>query len=408
MMMKKIVVASDSFKGSLSSAQVAECAEKGILSVYPDCLVVKVSVADGGEGTVDALIDALSGQKVEVEVSDPLGRKIRSSYGIFNSQEGIPVAVLEMSSASGLPLLAVSERNPWQTSTLGTGEMIMDAIGKGCRKFLIGIGGSATNDAGTGMLSALGFRFLDKQGQEVFPCGGNLGEIACVDSSLVPSAVLESEFVVACDVDTPFCGPVGAAYVFAPQKGADSQMVERLDRGMASFASVVEKYLCEDSSLFAGSSDRQDLSHEFRTRPGTGAAGGLGGGFLAFLNARLERGADMVLDAINFDEHIAGADLVITGEGKIDFQTSKGKTPHGVMARAARQHIPTIAIGGAVELVEDSFAEQAESSVFAAAFPIVSGPVDLEEAMKPSVAARNVQATVARIMNLIKRLKQDE
>ena len=223
--MKKIVVASDSFKGSLSSVDVALSAEKGVKEVFPACDVVKINVADGGEGTVDAVVEALNGKKVRINVSNPIGAPVEAEYGVAGD-----TAIIEMAAASGLPLLTPEQRNPWVTSTYGTGEMILDALNRGCSKFLVGIGGSATNDAGTGMLQALGFRFYDKNEDLIEDCcGGRLGDIARIDDSNVLEAVRNAEFTVACDVDTPFCGKEGAAYVFAPQKGADADMVRRLD-----------------------------------------------------------------------------------------------------------------------------------------------------------------------------------
>ena len=370
----KIVVASDSFKGSLSSTEVAMAATRGIKTVYPDCEVVAVNVADGGEGTVEAIVDALGGEIIHTTVSDPLGRPIQVRYGIAGKK-----AIIEMAAASGLPLLQPEERNPWMTSTYGTGEMIMDAIQRGCRQFLVGIGGSATNDAGTGMLQALGFKFYDFNGKEITDCrGGRLQDIADLDDSCVPVAVREAEFIVACDVDTPFCGPEGAAPVFAPQKGADAEMVEKLDAGMASFAKVIEN------------------KYQINIVPmaGAGAAGGMGGGFHAFLNATLQRGIEMVLDAIRFDQSIEGADLIITGEGKIDFQTAKGKTAAGVLSRAKRQGIPVVAIGGCVEMCES-----VEQMGFAGIYPILEEKVPLEIAMRPDIAAANVEKTVARIIS---------
>ena len=217
----KIVIASDSFKGSMTSVDVAQAAAKGIYEVYPDCQVVAVNVADGGEGTVEAIVDSLGGEIVVARVADPLGREIDARYGIAGD-----TAIIEMAAASGLPLLKQEERNPWLTSTYGTGEMIMDAIARGCRQFLVGIGGSATNDAGTGMLQAMGFRFYDANGEMIDHCaGGRMQDIARIDDSQVPESVRQSVFTVACDVDTPFCGPDGAAPVFAPQKGADAEMV---------------------------------------------------------------------------------------------------------------------------------------------------------------------------------------
>ena len=369
----KIVIASDSFKGSMSSLDVATAASAGVMEVYPDSEIVSVNVADGGEGTVEAIVDALGGEIVQVQVSDPLGRKIETSYGIAGE-----TAILEMAAASGLPLLTAEERNPWATSTLGTGEMIMDAIARGCRKFLVGIGGSATNDAGVGMLQAMGFRFYDANGELITQgCGGMLGSIARIDDSLVSAAVKESQFTVACDVDTPFCGPEGAAPVFAPQKGADAEMVKRLDEGMASFAKVItEKYAIDIVPV-----------------AGAGAAGGMGGAFRAFLGATLKKGIDMVLDAIDFDTTIQGANLVITGEGKVDFQTAKGKTAAGVLNRAKQQHIPVVAIGGCVEMC-DSLVQMG----FAGIYPILEEKVPLEIAMQRDFAMNNVRKTVARIV----------
>ena len=369
----KIVIASDSFKGSMSSLDVATAASAGVIEVYPDSEIVSVNVADGGEGTVEAIVDALGGEIVKVQVSDPLGRKIETSYGIAGE-----TAILEMAAASGLPLLTAEERNPWATSTLGTGEMIMDAIARGCRKFLVGVGGSATNDAGVGMLQAMGFRFYDANGELITQgCGGMLGSIARIDDSLVSAAVKESHFTVACDVDTPFCGPEGAAPVFAPQKGADAEMVKRLDEGMASFAKVItEKYAIDIVPV-----------------AGAGAAGGMGGAFRAFLGATLKKGIDMVLDAIDFDTTIQGANLVITGEGKVDFQTAKGKTAAGVLNRAKQQHIPVVAIGGCVEMC-DSLVQMG----FAGIYPILEEKVPLEIAMQRDFAMNNVRKTVARIV----------
>ena len=368
----KIVIASDSFKGSLTSVEVAQAATRGIKAVYPDCDVVAVNVADGGEGTVEAVVDALGGQIVHTTVSDPLGRPIQARYGIAGKK-----AIIEMSAASGLPLLSSEERNPWITSTYGTGEMIMDAIQRGCSQFFIGIGGSATNDAGTGMLQALGFKFYDFNGKEIIDCrGGRLQDIADLDDTFVPKAVREAQFIVACDVDTPFCGPEGAAPVFAPQKGANAEMVAKLDAGMTSFAHVIENKYGINIVPVAGA----------------GAAGGMGGGFRAFLNASLQRGIDMVLDAIDFDYTIQGADLIITGEGKIDFQTAKGKTAAGVLARAKKQNIPVIAIGGCVEICES-----VKQMGFAGIYPITEEKLPLEIAMQAEVAAMNVEKTVKKI-----------
>ena len=375
-MFKKIVVASDSFKGSLTSLQVADAVERAVAQVAPSCEVVKVDVADGGEGTMDALRQTLGGQKLYIEVSDPLGRPIKAPYVIL--EDGI-TAVVEMATASGLPLLAPSERNPLKTSTYGTGQLIADALSKGCRKFLVGIGGSATNDAGMGMLEALGYRFLDAQGNALHGCGESLERVVSIDASYVNPALSESEFIVACDVDSPLYGPKGAAYVFSPQKGADPQMVERLDLGLANFAQTVKRYNDKDISEI----------------PGAGAAGGLGGGFVGFLNARLERGVEMVLDAIDFDSLIQGAELVITGEGKVDFQTLTGKTPFGVAKRAHRQNIPVIAIGGGVQISQDD----ARAAGFADVVQVTPTDMPLEVAMMPEVASENVYNSTLKILS---------
>lgn len=370
----KIVIASDSFKGSMTSVEVAQAATLGIHNVCPDCEVVAVNVADGGEGTVEVVVEALKGEIVVAQVSDPLGRPIAARYGIAGH-----TAIIEMAAASGLPLLNVEERNPWLTSTYGTGEMILDAISRGCRQFLVGIGGSATNDAGTGMLQALGFRFYDSNDQQVERCcGGRLQDIVRIDDSQVIAEIKDCIFTVACDVDTPFCGPEGAAHVFAPQKGADAGMVRRLDEGMDSLAKVI--------------ADKYEL--DVVPVAGSGAAGGLGGAFYAFLHGNLKKGVDMVLDAIDFDTTIQGADLIITGEGKVDFQTAKGKTAAGVLSRAKKQHIPVIAIGGCVEMC-DSLQQMG----FAGIYPISEEKVPLELAMQRDFAMSNVTKTVARVLS---------
>ena len=275
--MRKVVVASDSFKGCLSSWQVAEAVEKGIHDAAPGCDVVKLAVADGGEGSMDALMTTLGGMTEDLVVRDPLGRELQAGYVILEDQ----TAVIEMARASGLTLLRPDERNPMLTSTYGTGQMISDALDRGCRRFMICIGGSATNDAGTGMLEALGYRFIDSEGNILRGCGGVLGRISSIDVSNVHPALNASEFIVACDVDSPFCGPDGAAYVYGPQKGATSEMARELDEGMRHFAGVIFR---------TTGIDVWDM-------PGAGAAGGLGGALKAFLKAGMRRGADMVLDA---------------------------------------------------------------------------------------------------------------
>lgn len=370
----KVVIASDSFKESLSSASIAEAAETGIKRLYPDTEISKFSVSDGGEGLTESIVSALGGQYVNMTVSDPLGRSINAVYGICSG-----TAVIEMAAASGLPLVAPQERNPMHTTTFGTGELIADAINKGCRKILLGMGGSATCDGGTGMLEALGWRFLDKNGNALHGIGGNLAAIATIDDSGVPDAVKETEFTVACDVRNPFSGPQGASYIFSPQKGANPQEVEQLDRGLTNFAAIIAgKYGTDITSM-----------------EGAGAAGGLGGACKAFLNATLKRGIEMVLDAINIDDAISDADLVITGEGKVDSQTPSGKTAAGVLGRCQKHGVPCVAIGGMVAMCDELL-----HAGFAGIFPILSRPCTLQEAMDESTAFENVARTALQIVSL--------
>lgn len=383
----KIVIACDSFKGSMSSLDVAKAASSGINEVLPECVTETIAVADGGEGTVDALIESCRGEKIEVTVSDPLGRPVKAEYGIFRSRRnpsettgadsgGTLSAVIEMAAASGLPLLSEKELNPMLTSSYGTGQLIMDALQRGCSNVLIGLGGSATSDGGTGMLCALGFRFLDTDGHALAGCGATLSKIAHIDTSAVPRMVREAHFQVACDVDAVFSGQGGAAVVFGPQKGADEAMVQALDEGLTMFAALILKELGVDVNAI----------------PGTGAAGGMGGAFKAFLNSKLMSGIEMVLEAIDFDSRIAGADLVITGEGKMDSQTVKGKTPFGILKHAEKQGIPVVAICGkclAEELLLDAGFRCIEE--------ISPSGLTLEQMMEPSTAKANARNTVMRI-----------
>lgn len=323
----KVVIASDSFKECLTSLQVAAGVEEGIRMCLPDCKIEKIAVADGGEGTVDSIIEVMGGQRVSVEVEGPSARPVRAEYALVEDGH---TAVMEMSSACGLALIPEVERNPMKTSTYGLGQMISDALDRGCRRFIIGLGGSATNDGGTGMLAALGWRFLDSDGNQLSPVGESLGRICGIDASGVRADVLDSRFEVACDVDSPFYGIAGAAYVYGPQKGADPIMVQILDDGLRNFADVVKDYLGKDVGSF----------------PGAGAAGGTGGAFKAFLDADLRSGAELMLDLVGFDSLISDADLIVTGEGRIDGQTAKGKLPYAVAGRASAQGVPVLAICG--------------------------------------------------------------
>jgi len=374
--MKKIIVASDSFKGSLSSLEIVLAAGNGIRKVLPDCEIVGIPVADGGEGTTEALVDAMNGRFVSCDVHDPLMNPIQVKYGILG--DGI-TAVIEMASASGLTLVPPEKRNPLFTTTFGTGELIADALQRGCRRFLVGVGGSATNDAGTGMLQALGFRFFDSVGNELGKGGQILEQITQIDSENVLPALQESVFTIACDVNNPFSGENGAAFVYARQKGADDAMIRQLDKGLKHFATVIHTSFGKNIDAI----------------PGAGAAGGLGGGFLAFLAATLKPGIQMVLEALDFDSRIRNADLIITGEGKLDRQTGMGKTPAGILEAGKRQQIPVIAIGGSVE-ESDALLQQG----FLAVLSIQSGPVSLEQAMDKSFAFCRIERIVEQIIRL--------
>lgn len=376
MLLKKIVVASDSFKGSVSSAEVADCVEVAIHRVFPDCEVVKIPVGDGGEGTVDSLIAEMKGREVRCVVHDPLMRPIEVSYGLSGDGR---IAILEIAAAAGLTLVPVAERNPLLTTTYGVGEMIKDALCRGCRRFLIGIGGSATNDAGMGLLQALGFRFLDEHGKVLGQGGEALERVHSVDDAGVLSSLRESSFTLACDVCNPFYGEQGAAYVFAWQKGADEAMIQRLDRGLRRFADVIQK----------------TTGIRVDDLPGAGAAGGLGGGLVAFLGATLKSGIQVVLEACRFEERIQGADLIVTGEGRIDRQTCMGKTPFGVLQAGMRHGIPVIALGGSVEEVD-----ALNQKGFLAVFPILPYPVSLEQAMEKAFTCQNIIRTLEQLLRV--------
>ena len=371
--MQRVTLAIDSFKGSLSSSEVSEAFARGWSEVFPKCDIRKVHIADGGEGTLEALIETMNGCYVEVEVHDPLHRPIKARYGIVEQEH---TAIIEMASASGLTLLKEEERNPMLSSTFGTGEEIADAIERGCRNVLIAIGGSATNDCGVGLFRALGFRFFDREGCEVMGRGEDLEKISTIDDSQRITALDECEFIVACDVTNPLYGERGAAYIFAPQKGADSDMVEALDRGLRNFARVVEEF----NGCSIGEME------------GAGAAGGLGGALHALLGAKLKRGVDMVLDLLGVEQTIASSNLVITGEGRLDHQTLMGKVPSGVLAIARRYNIPTIAIGGAIE-----WCDELRQSGFSTIECITPEGQSRAEAMVPATAKENVQRTAKRI-----------
>ncbi len=324
----KIILAPDSFKGSLSSKEAATAMARGIVRVMPNAELITLPMADGGEGTVSAILSACKGKLISVPVLNPMGKSIDAVYGILNDGS----AIIEMSQASGITLIPPSERNPMQASTFGTGEMILSALQQGCRKIYLGIGGSATNDGGMGMAEAIGVRFYDSKNNILKGCGSSLNEINRIDVSSMDVRIQETEFIVMCDVRNPLCGPEGASVVFGPQKGASQEQIQLLDAGLRNYAKKLEQYT------------GINIAHE----PGAGAAGGLGAGLMAFCNSKLLEGCQVVLDICGFDQLLKDTDLVITGEGHIDRSTSFGKVPNGVAIRAAKQKVPVVAIGGGV------------------------------------------------------------
>lgn len=363
---REIVVAMDSFKGSLTSQQASETLAEGIRAQYPDCRVVTIPLADGGEGSAEVLTEALGGSFVEVEVSAPRGGRLMTRYGLV---EG--VAIMDFASAAGLTLLTPEQRNPLLTTSHGVGEMMADALRRGCRKILLGLGGSATNDCATGALQALGVRFFDASGEEVGGCGGNLARIASIDTSYILPQLADVELVLLTDVTTPLCGTHGATRTFAPQKGATAEMVARLEEGVDSFARVMEEFAHRSVADLAGG----------------GAAGGAAAAFVALAHAEIRHGADVVLEAVDFRHRVRGSELVITGEGRIDHQTLLGKLPSRVAAVARQEGVPTIGVGGSIELCP----HLVQSDLFVALYASTPEDMPLAEALQPTVAQRNLQ-----------------
>ena len=373
----KIIIAPDSFKGSLSALEVCENIEIGIRKVFDTAEIVRVPMADGGEGTVQSLVDATGGEIISLKVKGPLLKEVDAFYGILGDRT---TAVIEMSSASGITLLTKEERNPMKATTYGTGQIIKHALDMGCRNIIIGIGGSATNDGGAGMVKALGIKLLDEKSEEIDFGGGNLNKLNSIDLSEIDSRISQCNIVVACDVDNTLCGEKGASYIFGSQKGADENMIITLDRNLSHYAEIVERY----------------LGVAIKDYPGAGAAGGLGGGLLAFLHAKLQPGINIVIERTELEEKLKDADLVITGEGMIDYQTQYGKTPYGVAKLAKKYNIPVIAIAGGI----GKGAEELYSKVFDSIFSIVDKPMQLEEAIENSVLL--LQNTAERIMRVLK------
>lgn len=375
---KKAVLAIDSFKGCLTSVEAEAAAAQGVHAALPECEVISIPVADGGEGMLDVLIAATHGKSISVQAHGPLMELRETRYGISGDGQ---TAFIEMAAISGLPLVAPEKRNPMQTTTFGTGELIRDALQRGCRHFIIGLGGSATNDAGLGMLRALGFRFPDKTGNVSGYGGQMMGKVDSIDTSSVHPLLSGCTFTAACDVRNPFYGTDGAAYVFAPQKGADAAMIEALDAGMRHLAAVIFRTTGKDIS----------------SCPGAGAAGGMGGSLSAFLNAELKPGIQLLLEMQNFAEQIKDADLIITGEGKSDRQTVMGKVPYGILTEARKQHIPVVLIAGGIE--DTDILTRAG---FHGIFSITPSPVTLEQAMQPEFACMNIRRTVEQICRIIR------
>ncbi|MBS4219492.1 glycerate kinase [Bacillus sp. FJAT-49711] len=355
----KIVIAPDSFKGSLSAKDAALAIEKGIKNAFPNAETVLIPVADGGEGTLETLITSTSGQKVYKKVTGPHGKEVDAYFGVLGDQT---TCVIEMAVASGLNLIADCERNPMLATTYGTGELIKSALDKGYRNFVLAIGGSATNDGGVGMLQALGMRFNDKDGNEIGFGGGELGKIHDISTEYFDQRIKESRFLIASDVENPLVGEKGASYVFGPQKGATDEMVKILDKNLLHYANLVEK---------AAGVRLHDM-------PGAGAAGGIGGAFLAFFSSNMKRGIEVVLEYAKFDEALNGADLVITGEGKVDFQTVYGKTPMGVAQASQKENIPTIILAGSVGENIQNLYQYGVVGVFS----IINQPMSLEMALR--------------------------
>ncbi|WP_432697826.1 glycerate kinase [Marinobacterium sp. YM272] len=356
----KVVIAPDSFKESLSAAEVAAALAEGWRLALPDTEVVELPLADGGEGTTQALVSATGGSLEHKEVSGPLGKPVNGFWGRLGGKR----AVIECAAASGLDLLSRGERDPWRATTRGTGELILEALDAGMTEIIIGLGGSATNDGGAGMLQALGVRLRDENGDDIAPGAEGLESLASIDLSGLDKRLRGVSFQVACDVDNPLTGEQGASAVFGPQKGADAALVKRMDACLARYGEAITHCIGE----------------KVDTIPGAGAAGGLGAAFLAFLNASLKPGIEIMLDAVDIDSHLEGAALVITGEGRIDSQTERGKTPVGVARRARMHSIPCIAVGGAVP--EDPQVLQTLSHQgLKAVFPILPGVTDLDTAL---------------------------
>ena len=373
----KFLFASDSFKGTLSSPKTAELLTQAAREIFPDCVCDSIEVADGGEGTTEAVLSAVKGTTIPLKVHGPLWEELTCSYGMLDEKR----AVMEMAAASGLPLVPDEKRDPRYTTSYGTGEMIRDALERGFRDISIAIGGSATNDGGIGCIRALGGRFLDENGEDAGEGGQALAKVARIDVSGMNPLLKECHIQVACDVNNPLCGENGSTYVYGPQKGVTEDMKKTLDEAMAHFARVTS----------------ETLENDYMNIPGAGAAGGLGYAFLAYTGAALTPGIELILDAVGLEEELSGADVVVTGEGRLDFQTAMGKAPVGVARLAKKYNAKVIAFAGSV--TKEATACNKEG--IDAFFPILRGVCTLAEAMDPVAARNNMTATVEQVFRLL-------
>lgn len=372
----KILIAPDSYKESLPAARVAQAIEKGFREIFPEAEYVSVPVADGGEGTVEAMIAATQGRRMQVQVTGPLSERVTASWGLSGDGH---TAFIEMAEASGLALVPLTRRDPLLTTSRGTGELILAALESGARRIIIGIGGSATNDGGAGMVQALGARLLDGNDREIGPGGGALASLNRIDLTRLDSRLKRCEILVACDVTNPLTGEHGASHIFGPQKGADAAMIRQLDQNLAHYAMLIER----------------SLNIDVTRAPGAGAAGGMGAALLAFLGAELKSGVEIVTRALNLEEHIHNCTLVVTGEGRMDSQSVQGKVPVGVANVAAKYHKPVIGIAGSLAPDVPVVHQHGIDAVFS----VLNGVVTLEEALDNAFdniyrTARNVAATV--------------
>ncbi len=378
----KVTIAIDSFKGSLSSVEAAKAVSEGISCVFDDADIHIHPIADGGEGTVDAIVSALGGEIKSVVVSGPLGERVNASYGIVDVSK---TAIIEMSSAAGITLVDESKRNPMNTTTYGVGEMIKDAIESGCRNFVVGIGGSATNDGGIGMLQALGFEFLDLEGNQISLGAKGLEKLNVIKTDKALKELSECKFSIACDVKNPLCGDLGCSRIFAPQKGADEQMIEKMDKWLDKYADLSKNILPQSD----------------KNAPGTGAAGGLGFAFMSFLGGKLVSGIELVMKESNLEKYIKDSDIVVTGEGRLDGQSHMGKAPTGVASLAKKYNKPVIGFSGSV--TKDAVV--CNDYGIDAFFPVLRNPCTLAEAMNKDNAYNNLKDTSCQVFRLIKTLK---